>query len=75
MEKMFYNSQDVADILGISLGKSYGLFNTPGFPGLRVGSSYRVSVELFNEWVKQNIGSSFKVKPKKRMANNRKTKQ
>lgn len=41
----------VMDILSIGRNTAYGLFHMPGFPGIRVGKSFRVSRDAFRQWI------------------------
>ncbi len=46
----------VAQFLNVGIAKAYRLFKIPGFPGIRIGQSYRVSEEALLEWVEEQAG-------------------
>lgn len=66
MEGQNYMSvKQVASSLGIGKGKAYALMQSKGFPAVRVGGTFRVSAELFDDWFKKHIGKTFEIKPQR----------
>ena len=51
MEKITYNADDLAQILGISKSAAYDLFHREDFPTLRIGSRLLVVATKFEEWL------------------------
>ena len=51
-EIKFYKTEDVRRILGIGDKKCLELFHREDFPCERVGKSYRIAEENFNEYFK-----------------------
>ncbi|OPY61651.1 MAG: Helix-turn-helix domain protein [Pelotomaculum sp. PtaU1.Bin065] len=43
----------VKEILDIGNNTVYNLFHQPGFPGIRVGRSFRVSRDAFRRWLER----------------------
>jgi len=56
-EAEYIGIQDVADILNIGINKATSLVKTKGFPAIKIGNTYRISVAGFEKWQKENIGS------------------
>ena len=50
MQKITYNADDLAQILGISKSAAYELFHREDFPTLRIGSRLLVVIAKFDEW-------------------------
>lgn len=55
---LFLNVEMVADLLGVSISKCYGLMNEKGFPSLRMGSRIVVPKEKFRQWVELRTGGN-----------------
>ena len=55
MEKQFYSVKDVAEMLNIGKGKAYALMQAKNFPAIKLSGTYKVSTELFNQWVAKTI--------------------
>ena len=47
----FLNANMVAELLGVSISKSYDLMNERDFPALRMGSRVVVPKDKFRQWV------------------------
>jgi hypothetical protein len=60
-EAEYIGVQDVADILDIGFNKALNLVKTKGFPAIKIGNTYRVSVSGFEKWQKENMGSKIVV--------------
>ena len=48
---LFLNANMVAELLGVSISKSYDLMNERDFPALRMGSRVVVPKDKFRQWV------------------------
>ena len=48
---LFLNANMVAELLGVSISKSYDLMNEKDFPALRMGSRVVVPKDKFRQWV------------------------
>lgn len=59
MDKITYNTKDVAELLGIGVNRALTLMRTPGFPSFRLGNTYLIHKEEFYKWLKDTAGSSF----------------
>ena len=55
MEKLFYSVKDVAAILNIGRNKAYSLMQAKGFPAIKLAGTYKVSADLFDEWLRDTI--------------------
>ena len=53
---LFLNANMVAELLGVSISKSYDLMNETDFPALRMGSRVVVPKDKFRQWVEQQSG-------------------
>ena len=56
---MIYTVEDIMDILRISRNVAYKLFNSDGFPALRINRLLRVEKTAFENWLKSNEGRTF----------------
>lgn len=50
-EPTFYNTTDVRRILGIGNKTCLDLFHRPDFPCIKIGKSFKITKEKFNEYV------------------------
>ena len=66
MEKKFYSVKDVAAMLAIGKGRAYALMQAKGFPAIKLSGTYKISVDLFDQWVADTIanGGEFKIEQK-----------
>ena len=46
----FYTEKQVSDMLQLGKKKTHALFQTEGFPAIKIGRDYRVEVEAFKKW-------------------------
>lgn len=53
MEKQVYTVKDIQNILGISKNAAYKLVKSGEFNTIQIGSVYRVSKVVFDEWLTQ----------------------
>lgn len=53
---LFFNSELVAKVLGVSPSSGYELMHQPDFPVLRVGNRMVVPKEKFMQWVEEHTG-------------------
>lgn len=58
-EIAFYTPEDIMTIMQISRTSVYKLFNSDGFPAIKIGGIYRVEKAQFDTWVKQYTGKEF----------------
>ena len=49
-KKEFYNTKDVADMMGCSIATARQLFYRSDFPTLKVGKNLKVSKQAFENW-------------------------
>ena len=47
----FYTEKEVQDLLQLGKKQTHALFQTEGFPAIRIGNSYRVEKDSFHKWV------------------------
>lgn len=52
MSKSAMNVTEVAEELGISISKAYGLVKEKGFPALRIGKRIVIPKQEFELWLK-----------------------
>lgn len=50
-ELVFYTTSDVRRILGIGNKTCLDLFHRPDFPCIKIGKSFKITKEKFNEYV------------------------
>lgn len=50
-EPVFYTTSDVRRILGIGNKTCLDLFHRPDFPCIKIGKSFKITKEKFNEYV------------------------
>ncbi len=50
-ELIFYTTSDVRRILGIGNKTCLDLFHRPDFPCIKIGKSFKITKEKFNEYV------------------------
>lgn len=50
-EIVFYTTSDVRRILGIGNKTCLDLFHRPDFPCIKIGKSFKITKEKFNEYV------------------------
>ena len=50
IKKEFYNTKDVADLMGCSIATARQLFYRPDFPTIKVGKNLKVSKTAFENW-------------------------
>lgn len=55
-------AKDLAEILG-NLGLAYRLFNTQGFPCIRLGKRVLVREDSFYKWLEDNEGQRIDMTP------------
>lgn len=55
----FYTVNDVSDIMKFSKHKTYQLFNSSGFPAMKIGHDFRVEKSRFEKWVNDYMGREF----------------
>lgn len=51
-ELVFYTTSDVRRILGIGNKTCLDLFHRPDFPCIKIGKSFKITKEKFDEYVK-----------------------
>lgn len=56
MDKVVYSAQDIADVMGYSLPKTYELMRAEDFPTCRIGKRMFVPISLFNRWLEEHAG-------------------
>lgn len=52
-EKQVYTVKDIANIMNISRNTAYALVKSHPFPIIKIGDTYRVSKEVFDNWLNQ----------------------
>lgn len=50
-EKQVYTAKDIQTILAISRNTAYALLKDPPFTVIKLGDTYRVSKEVFENWL------------------------
>ena len=50
-EPVFYTTSDVRRILGIGNKTCLDLFHRPDFPCIKIGKSFKITKEKFNEYI------------------------
>lgn len=53
MEKLTYNANELAQILGISRSAAYDLMHREDFPSFRVGKRLLILCTKLDEWLEQ----------------------
>lgn len=56
---IMYSPAQVGKILGFGLTKTYQLFNTDGFPAIKIGHDFRIEKSKFEQWVSNYAGKEF----------------
>ncbi len=51
MQKITYNAEEIAQILGVSKSAAYDLLHREDFPTLRIGKRLLVVASRFDEWL------------------------
>ena len=54
--KVVYTLDEMTKVLGISKNTAYQLCAIEGFPVVRVGKKYLITVDGLQEWLKANYG-------------------
>lgn len=52
------NSKEAAKLIGVSMPTFYELAAVEGFPCIRIGKRYLVSVSGLERWVQEHIGKT-----------------
>lgn len=52
-QKLVYTPKDIQKMLALSKSAVYNLLKDGTLPSVRIGSSYRVSVPIFDKWLKE----------------------
>ena len=55
----FYTVDDVSDMMKFSKHKTYQLFNSSGFPAIRIGHDLRVEKSRFEKWATEYAGREY----------------
>ena len=55
----FYTVDDVSDMMKFSKHKTYQLFNSSGFPAMRIGHDLRVEKSRFEKWANEYAGREY----------------
>lgn len=50
LKKEFYNTQDIANMMGCSIATARQLFYRSDFPTIKVGKNLKVSRQAFETW-------------------------
>lgn len=61
MEKQYYTVEELMEILSIGRNTAYKLIQTKGFPVLKIGKSYRISIEGFQKWKAENESGEIEI--------------
>lgn len=56
--KIMINSKEAAKLIGVSMPTFYELAAVEGFPCIRIGKRYLVSVSGLERWVQEHIGKT-----------------
>lgn len=54
MQKVFYSTQDISEILGICYANALALIKHPDMKSIKINRSYYVSISNFNDFVNNN---------------------
>lgn len=56
LQSQYLKPQDIMKHLQLGRDKVYELCRIPGFPAVKIGSSYRIDPEEYQKWLKRNVG-------------------
>lgn len=56
---VIYTPAQVSKLLNFGLTKTYQLFNTDGFPAIKIGHDFRVEKSKFEKWLTDYSGKEF----------------
>lgn len=56
---MILKTDDIKEIMGIGRDKAYALIKSKGFPALKIGNTYFVTVENFQKWLNDYTGKEY----------------
>lgn len=52
-------ANDIMEILDVGRDRAYSLLKSPSFPSTKIGKTYFVTDEKFNEWLSDYAGKEF----------------
>ena len=55
----FYTVDDISEIMKFGKHKTYKLFNSSGFPAIRIGHDLRVEKSRFEKWINDYAGRDY----------------
>ena len=58
-ERIVLKTKDLAEVMGIGKDKAYALMRSAGFPSIRIGRSYFVTMQKLAEWLDAYAGRSY----------------
>lgn len=58
-DKSTYTVPEIAVIMGIGKNKAYELVKADGFPALFIGSTIRIPIKAFHEWLNSADGECY----------------
>lgn len=61
MDKLFYTTNDIKQMLDIGTTKVYNLLASDGFPSIKIGHKYVVPKDAFDKWVKTYTYHEYKL--------------
>ena len=54
MQKVFYSTQDISEILGICYSNALALIKHPNMKSIKINRSYYVAISNFNDFINNN---------------------
>lgn len=54
MDQIFYTEEQIKDMLKLSSRKAHALMRSEDFPSVKIGRTYRIAKESFDNWFKSN---------------------
>lgn len=52
-DRPYINAHEGAKMLGIGKNQFYALCHTQGFPAVKIGKRFVISVEMLHEWMRE----------------------
>jgi excisionase family DNA binding protein len=62
IETEYLTPKDLQDILKIGRNKAYKLCELSDFPCIRIGSSYRINKQKFEQWQLNHLGDTINLR-------------
>lgn len=56
LQQQYLKPHDIMEHLQLGKDKVYQLCRIPGFPAVKIGTTYRIDPYEYQKWLKRNIG-------------------